>query len=370
MPHKKIVHPYEQNRSDFLAAAKQSGYDLISYAHPLEGRLTTDIASLGNQNAAHLIVVSSGLHGVELPAGSLFQRLGLELAAKQLPDHARIVFVHALNPYGSEYALRTDRAPDGGRNIDPARNFIRFGEEGLKLPEADPAIKAAFEKADLSSSSLALMWAKLLYTAFVEQGQGTFKRNFVRGQYSASGLPYFGGHSASYTRLTWEKIVREVIIHDKLESITHIDVHSGDGPFGWLQLYLPHDAPADSEALAKNLAPEDRIRRTDSYFAKVTGDIGDFWDEFGLASDVTVHPMTVEFGTTQARIPGIDVLGAILNRTLLSEKYNDDHPKKDLIITQMREAFAPSREEWSGDILGQSLNFWGNMLAHLNGQAD
>lgn len=365
MPHKKIVHPYEQNRSDFLAAAKQSGYDLISYAHPLEGRLTTDIASLGNQNAAHLIVVSSGLHGVELPAGSLFQRLGLELAAKQLPDHARIVFVHALNPYGSEYALRTDRAPDGGRNIDPARNFIRFSEAGPGLPEADPAIRAAFEKADLSSSSLALMWAKLLYTAFVEQGQGVFKRNFVRGQYSAAGLPYFGGHSASYARLTWEKIVRETIIHDKLESIIHIDVHSGDGPFGWLQLYLPHDAPPDSEALAKKLVLEERIHRVDSYFAKVTGDIGDYWDEFGLPPSVTVHPMTVEFGTTQARIPGIDVLGAILNRTLLSEKYNDVHPKSDIILAQMREAFAPSREDWATSVEIQSSGFWESILAHI-----
>ncbi len=356
---------YKQNRIDFLTAAVKAEATLTALVHPLDENLTTDIASLGDRDAAHVVVVSSGLHGVELPAGSLFQRLGLQQAQNHRPENVRIVFVHALNPYGSEYALRTDRAPDGGRNIDPARNFIRFSEAGPGLPEADPAIRAAFEKADLSSSSLAMMWAKLLYTAFVEQGQGTFKRNFVRGQYSASGLPYFGGHSASYTRLTWEKIVRETIIHDKLETITHIDVHSGDGPFGWLQLYLPHDAPADSESLAKKLVPEDRIRRTDSYFAKVTGDIGDYWDEFGFPPSVTVHPVTVEFGTTQARIPGIDVLGAILNRTLLSEKYNDDHPKKDLIITQMREAFAPSREEWSGDILGQSLNFWGNMLVHI-----
>lgn len=361
---------YKQNRIDFLTMAVKAGATLTALAHPLDRNLTTDIAELGDKEATHVVVLSSGLHGVELPAGSLFLRLGLEQAQGYLPSDVRIVFVHALNPYGSEYALRTDRAPDGSRNIDPARNFIKFGEAGLELPEADPAIRAAFEKADLSSSSLALMWAKLLYTAFVEQGQGTFKRNFVRGQYSAAGLPYFGGHSASYTRLTWERIVRETIIHDKLESITHIDVHSGDGPFGWLQLYLPHDAPTDSEALAKRLVPEDRIRRTDTYFAKVTGDIGDYWDEFGLPPHITVHPLTVEFGTTQARIPGIDVLGAILNRTLLSEKYNDNHPRKDLIVTQMREAFAPSREDWAASVSIQSSSFWENMLARIKEQAD
>lgn len=361
----RLVQGYKDNKMKFCSLALAYGASLHHIQHPCDADLTTDIASLGDKNAAHIVVVSSGLHGVELPAGSLFQRLGLRQAKNHRPDNVRIVFVHALNPYGSEFALRTDRAPDGSRNIDPARNFIRFSEAGPGLPEADPAIRAAFEKADLSSSSLALMWAKLLYTAFVEQGQGVFKRNFVRGQYSAAGLTYFGGHSASYARLTWEKIVRETIIHDKLESIIHIDVHSGDGPFGWLQLYLPHDAPPDSEALAKKLVLEERIHRVDSYFAKVTGDIGDYWDEFGLPPSVTVHPMTVEFGTTQARIPGIDVLGAILNRTLLSEKYNDVHPKSDIILAQMREAFAPSREDWATSVEIQSSGFWESILAHI-----
>lgn len=361
-----LSQSYEQNRLDFINAARKAGAVVSSFPHPKDPSLTTDLAAIGERNAPHVVVISSGLHGVELPAGSLFQRLGLNtLEGRRRPDDLRLVFVHALNPYGAAHARRTDESPDGERNIDPARNFIKFGADGENLPQADPAIRAAFEKADLSSSSLAMMWAKLLYTAFVEQGQGTFKRNFVRGQYSAAGLPYYGGQSACHTRRMWERLVYDDICHDRLQSVLHIDVHSGDGPFGWLQLYLPHDAPPETETIAAALVERERIRRTDSYFAKVSGDIGDYWDEFGLPASVKLHPMTVEFGTTQARIAGIDVLGAILNRTLLSEKYDDNHPKRELILKQMREAFAPSRAQWVSLIEDQSRSMWANLLDSL-----
>nr|HPQ51318.1 hypothetical protein [Alphaproteobacteria bacterium] len=76
---------------------------------------------------------------------------------------------------------------------------------------------------------------------------------------------------------------------------------------------------------------------------------------------------TLEFGTTQAHIPGIDILGAILNRTLLSEKYNDDHASKDIIIQRMRTAFCPTQQGWAQAVITQSQDVWNKILHnHLN----
>lgn len=358
----QIDQPYTTNRNNFREVATKSGALLKEIVHFSGNDLYTDIALLGDESAKDVVVVTSGLHGVELPAGSIAQQILMSKIRSEHLKGTRYVLVHALNPYGAAYALRTDLDTEGGRNIDPARNFIDFDTFDRSDFLANPEIASAFEKAKLSDSSLAMMWARLLYTAFVEQGQSEFKRQFVRGQYSDPILPYYGGVRPSCTRLTWEKIVREEILKSHVENIIHFDVHTGDGPFGDLQHYLCHKAGAHTKDLCLELTTSDKIKTTDDYFAEVIGDIGDHWAEFPMAKDKKIFPVTLEFGTTQSRIPGIDVLGAILNRTLLAEKYHDQHPHKDDIIKKMRTAFTPTQQEWAYAVIAQCHNLWDRFL--------
>ena len=356
---------YKLNREDFLKTAKARGARLYTLAHPLSAEgaeLITDIAVLGEDTAKNCVVVTSGLHGVELPAGSRFQQIGLKSVTDAHLENTKFVFIHALNPYGAHHAMRTDCGEDGERNIDPARNFVDFASPDFKRLEADKAIASAFDKADLSASSQTMMWARLLYAAFVEQGQDSFKRNFVQGQYTNPILPYYGGNAPSFTRLTWEKLVREEIINASLKNIYHLDIHTGDGPFAQLQIYLCNDAGPHTKELALSLMALEHVKTTDDYFAEVIGDIGDYWYRFDLPDGVKIYPLTLEFGTTQSRIAGIDVLGAILNRTLLSEKYADKHPTKDDIIRKMRTAFTPTQDDWAAAITDQSKDIWKNIL--------
>ncbi|MDD3020346.1 MAG: M14 family metallopeptidase [Alphaproteobacteria bacterium] len=360
----RVIQTYQANRDSFCKKALQCGARLyhLPYAGSTDPDLATDIAVLGDDNAENVIVVSSGLHGVELPAGSLVQQIALDKIKDRHLKTTKFVFVHALNPYGAKYSLRTDRGEGTSRNIDPARNFLDFASPDFIATSANPAIASAFDKASLSNSSLSMMWARLLYTAFIEQGQSTFKRNFVRGQYTDPSLPYYGGDTACFTRLTWEHIVRHEILKPAAKKIYHFDCHTGDGPFGVLQLYLCAKAGKHTRQLAEKLTSPEKIKTTDDYFAQVTGDIGDYWASFDVPEGTQIYPITLEFGTTQARVSGIDVLGAILNRTLLSEKYNDDHPQKDQIIQKMCTAFTPTQKEWSDVVMNQSHDIWEKFL--------
>ena len=366
----RIIQPYKPHQDQFCEKALQKGARLTHIPHISDPHLTTDVAILGDDNAPNVVIITSGLHGVELPAGSIGQQILLDkLTDKHLAD-TRYIFVHALNPYGAHHALRTDLGEAGGRNIDPARNFVDFNAAEFKSGEAvgaaNAAIASAFEKATLSNHSLSMMWGRLLYTAFVQQGQAEFKRTFVQGQYTNPLLPYYGGTAASCTRLTWEKIVNEYILDPQhkphIKTIYHFDIHTGDGPFGTLQLYLCKDAGEQGKAFAENLIEADKIKVTDDYFAKVTGDIGDYWQSFDLPKEAQIIPITMEFGTTQARIPGIDVLGAILNRTLLAEKYEDTHHEKEEIIQKMRTAFTPTQDNWAYAVITQSHDLWDRFL--------
>lgn len=68
------AHGFAALRERFLAAARTAGATLTEYPHPSTdpdgGPLATDVARLGPADAANLLAIVSGTHGVEGPFGS------------------------------------------------------------------------------------------------------------------------------------------------------------------------------------------------------------------------------------------------------------------------------------------------------------
>lgn len=359
-----IEQSYAINRRNFIKAATTASARLehIPYKRNVlnDVELATDIAVVGPDDAGQVVVVASGLHGVELPAGSLLQQLWLTDIQKylsQIPD-TKFVFVHALNPHGAAFGMRTDWDMKGQGNIDPARNFIDFSKA---KNTANFDIAKALHDADLSCLSAIKMWSKLLYSAFIAQGQAAFKQGFVRGQYNDPDIPYYGGDAPSIVRLTWEEIVNQYVCSPHIKKIWHLDCHTGDGPFGLLQLYINDREGQHVYQDACKLIDEDYVQMTPQYFANIAGDIVDYWSEFDIGN-AEVTPITLEFGTSSAKIEGIDVLNAILTRNILQNKFNDHHPKAAKIIQRMRDAFAPRSEAWHKAVELQSKAIWEKFL--------
>lgn len=354
-----IEQSYLANRQNFLAVAQRAGARLVEIPHRMDLSLKTDIAVLGADTATQVVVVVSGVHGVELPAGSLLQQLWIPEVQKILPQvpDTKFVFVHALNPYGAERGMRTDWDIHGQGNIDPARNFVDFKDAKNTENTANAGIEAALENADLSIFSSFSMWVKLLYSAFVVQGKTSFKKGFVRGQYTNSDIPYFGGKAPSLTRITWDKIIADLVLRPQVRKIWHFDCHTGDGPFGLLQLYINDREGTHVYQDACCLVDAERVQQTEKYFAHIAGDIIDYWSQCDVAG-ISITPMTLEFGTSRAVIEGIDVLHAILMRTILQNKFNDCSPKAGKIIQQMHDAFAPQSPEWKKAVENQSEDMW------------
>lgn len=357
-----IEQDYTVNRQHFIEAAKFADAKLfeIPYKRNISNAssLVTDVAILGEENASQVVVIVSGVHGVELPAGSLFQKIWLKELQKSLPDikDTKFIFVHALNPHGATFGMRTDWDINGQGNIDPARNFVDFKTASNT---ANDGIENALKDIDLSFSSSVKMWSKLLHLAFIIQGKTDFKQGFVRGQYTNPDIPYFGGTSPSLTRITWDKIIEDYVRTSHVKKIWHFDCHTGDGPFGLLQLYINDKEGTHVLRDASKLISKEQIQMTNSYFADIAGDIVDYWPQFNLG-DIQITPITLEFGTSQAIIDGIDVLNAILTRTILQNRYDDKHPKSEIIIQRMRNAFAPQEIEWEKAVKLQTIDIWKN----------
>jgi len=340
----KNINPYHQSRPDFLCCAATqkavtSSYVLKDGTGPCGETLATDVATIGSPNASKVVVITSGVHGVELPLGSKLQRIWIRTARECSLKNKdlRFVFVHALNPYGAAYGLRTDQ-----NNVDVNRNFVDFDN----LPTTSQNyhdLADAFSPPKLGRFATANAWRKMLSFAFVTHSISAFKQALAGGQYDYPNGLYYGGTEPSWSRKTLENIVQNHIVSPNLKKLWHIDLHTGDGPRGKMQILI--NAAKDS-ALAKRVnafAPPEIICPTAQTLAQLSGDITDFWPKLGLPKGCEVTPMTIEVGTSNAPsvIEGIDVLAAMIKRNTLRVRHKDHHPRARKIIKKMKETFAP-----------------------------
>ena len=116
---------YPSARARFIEAAERAGWRRevhdIGVTGPAGESLGIDTALLGNPFPENVVIVSSGLHGVEGFFGSAVQLAFLEqhAARLRLPPDAAIILVHALNPFGFAWRRRWNE-----HNVDLNRNFL------------------------------------------------------------------------------------------------------------------------------------------------------------------------------------------------------------------------------------------------------
>ena len=113
---------YAQARGKFLEGAAAAGLRIESHMHPLKGRdgetLAMDIALAGKPDAASLLIVSSGCHGVEGYCGS-----GVQVFALHDQEWRDKVSSSAVAACAAE-SLSTAVA-DGGLRCAPSRVRLR-----------------------------------------------------------------------------------------------------------------------------------------------------------------------------------------------------------------------------------------------------
>ena len=114
---------------------------LTSLPLPSAPDLTTDILRADALSARQrLIVLSSGLHGIEGYLGSAILELFFdEYLARLDPQTTGILLIHAINPWGMKHWKRTNPA-----NVDLNRNFIETEFASLRNFNVDYSALSAF----------------------------------------------------------------------------------------------------------------------------------------------------------------------------------------------------------------------------------
>lgn len=228
---------YAGARDKFISAVETSSIveRVNNIVHPVRGpkneRLFCDIAWAGSPKAKNILVLVSGVHGVEGSVGSAIQSdfVGRH---RRLPGDVCVVMVHALNPWGFACASRNDH-----EGIDINRNFVDFS---AGVPDSADAVA---------------IWEKLKNQTDAATLVGEHREQFDKlsqGQYSHPEALYYGGEKASWSRQTIEELVAQ-IKPEKRDNIIVIDIHSGLGPYGYGELICDHAPGSAGQKMAREL---------------------------------------------------------------------------------------------------------------------
>ena len=338
---------YAEARDRFTHAARDLGLAVERAVHPRASgaageELSVDWALAGDANARSLLVLLSGMHGVEGFCGSgcqvaLMRDRAVVDAIRQ--SGAAVLLYHAVNPYGFSHLRRTDED-----NVDLNRNFRDF---------ARPApVNAAY--AEVHPFVVPGTWPPTPEnTAALE---GYVRRHGVLGLQAAvsagqaefpDGL-FYAGRAPAWSNTT----LREVLAHHgrARERLGWIDFHTGLGPWGHGEKI--YSGPNDATMLARARAWFGRDVTTfydgTSTSAELSG--VSFHAALDACPDVEFTGIGLEYGTRSY----FDVFQALRAEQWLTNHPDASPPLRDAIKRNMRDAFYDDSDAWKAMVYGQA----------------
>jgi Protein of unknown function (DUF2817) len=335
---------YRTARARFRAAANRRGW--VGEAFPLAANtpdLTVDAAVLGTESPTRLVLITSGLHGVEGFFGSAVQAALLEdeLGDWRPPAGAAIVFLHALCPFGFDQIRRANEG-----NVDLNRNFLKSGEWFTGSPPGYPSLDP-FINPPRPPRSWDLFGPRLYLTGLI-RGQRFIRQAIAGGQYEfPRGLFYGGDKPAATQRILAEQLPRWT---DSAERIIHVDFHTGLGPWATYKILTAHgEADAATRILRDWFGPAVEACRTGPTAYDSRGGIDD-WLQARFA-DRECFSVCAEFGTYGP----LAVLSALRAENQAHHWGQNDPVSVHRAKRRLCEVFAPASRGWRQSVVRQGV---------------
>jgi hypothetical protein len=350
---------YNECRKAFLAAADElkakylnTEIASIKVAEPGEDDLFIDTCYIPAQkHKERIILLMSGLHGIEGFAGSAVQQYVMKVLVPTWDlEKTGVLLVHGLNPYGFKHERRVSK-----RNIDLNRNFsvdgafFKLKNEGYKKVYG---LLNPQGKADAGSLSNRFFPVKAAYN-IVKYSMKALRDAALRGQYQFEKGIYYGGNKSEPQKEIIDSIINGA--PRDYRAVLALELHTGYGERNTMHLF-------------PNPQKDNRIKGAmEEVFKgyKVDwGDQGDFYETTGdlmgylektLAPKMFFVPMVFEFGTmdSQTTMGSIrSIQAVILENQGIQFGYDSDADRKE-IKNRFREAYYPSSPEWRSEVIRQ-----------------
>ncbi len=292
--------------------------------------LHMDMTVLGPADARQVLVITSGVHGLELFAGSRCQTR-LLADADRLPADLKVVLVHAANPWGAAHVRRNNEL-----NVDLCRNFYDTDNPPSRNEDYERVHELLLEAGNNGMEGHEAMAA--LAGIRSELGERRYNEAVMGGQYRHRDGFAFGGFAPSESRKVLEPWLLQQT--DGAQQVVMLDLHTGLGDHGAATVVSMQQGAALAQAQAwygeRLVAPAN----TDAAeFPEVRGHTTPGYERLLIGRSVL--SVIVEFGTfAHDRIM----------KALLADHWSEHsgiHPAHQALIKdELLECFSPVSREW------------------------
>jgi hypothetical protein len=301
-----------------------------------------------NKPNERLLILTSGIHGVEAPTGSAIEIAFInKILDSNITDNMGLLIVHNINPYGYYFNRRVTE-----NNIDLNRNFIDTSTLKPFANEAYNKFNGFLNPTGKVSSSwinkTTLFFKAIFY--LIVYGKKQLTQAIVGGQYQFPIGIYYGGSTKEPNVLFLEKLFNEK--GNAYSKILHIDLHTGYGERGRLHFFSN-----------KTVLQLKGFNELFSGFSIDSGDDKDFYNTMGSFDQFTLNvfdnkttiPMTFEFGTMNSQT----ILGSFYSlKNMIYENQGlqygfDSNFSKEVITRDFLDMFNPSDEKWRAKVVNE-----------------
>jgi hypothetical protein len=350
---------YIEARDKFRAALAASGGRLReSVLHPLKGPggedLHTDVAWVGPDRPESLLVLVTGVHGVEAYCGGgcVTGWLARDHFARQAGPRTAVMIVHGINPWGFAHKRRVNE-----NNVDLNRNFVPHDRP---YPENRPYadLAAHVDPADWTPDALAAH-DRAIVDYHGGAGAVRMGKAVHGGQYVNPRGTFYGGAGAEWSNTAFRRILRD---HARGPSdVALIDYHSGGGHWGYFELFIDDSfAGRPTRSWFDNVVSiaDDKAMYGEDAQSNTPGNL-----IYSLPEELPDARTTICL--TELRCGAESSIATIRAENWLMHHGDPESPQGLAIRRELFDGFNPAAPEWRAMQLAQSNACIGEALAGL-----
>lgn len=316
---------YEASREAFLDLAQKSGGELRH--HQISDDLCFDSLYLPSGQKDKLLILTSGIHGIEGFTGSALQQYYLEQLRNK---NQSVLIIHGINAFGFKHKRRvTQNNVDLNRNFDTSPALFKNSNTGYEkvysfLNPHTPYSKFTFH-------------VRAIFNIF-KYGMDNLRRAILSGQYQFPEGIFFGGNDFEPQVALIQKEVLERA--QGYKSILLVDLHTGYGQRGKLHLFGDRSKYIDQDHMNEVFNSMNVDYGSEKDFYAVTGGFTVFLAKL-FHQKAKYAGVCFEFGTIDSH----------KTKGSLDSLYRMINEKQDR--AQYIEMFYPSSPEWRKSVVEQ-----------------
>lgn len=353
---------------------------LKQYALPEHPDLTIDwLYAPPSAARERLLVLTTGLHGIEGYVGTAVLRLFLaEYASRLEPASTGLLLVHAANPWGMQHFQRVNPA-----NVDLNRNFIPDCQ-GNGTPSESPfdstfnpvyrRLQGLLNPAGRlrSWTGANLRFAASVVSGLLRMGVAGVRAATLLGQYHTPQGVFYGGATWQPETRLMQELYRQH--YPAYRQVVHLDIHTGYGPRYQMSLVNSSLDPASSaECVARYSYP--RVVRADpDEFYAMRGDMIDYLYRLRQTEfpQVELFATAFEFGTLGDSLPAVvRALRATVFENQARQQGAASRALQIRLVDEYRALYYPQEDDWRIRVIADArqalegiLSFHGYLRSH------